>query len=138
LRDEVLKEMIFFQKIVKLAAFVGGFRLRPAVAGLRRDKTAWLVAAGTLMALWTGPLIRWGEQRQSLPRLVLFMLGAGLTFNLCRDITLLVLWPVVFAYFFVRVTEIWAMKRFGPLPQLVTVAPATAGPVQVFAGQLSQ
>ena len=95
------------------------------------------VAAGILMALWSGLLIRWWEQRQSLLRLMLFMLGAGLTFNLGRDITLLVLWPVIFAYFFVRLTEIWAMKRFGPLPQLATVAPANAGPVQVLAGQLS-
>jgi oligosaccharide repeat unit polymerase len=95
------------------------------------------VAVGVLMALWTGLLIRWWEQRQSLLRLMLFMLGAGLTFNLGRDITLLVLWPVIFAYFFVRLTEIWAMKRFGPLPQLVTVAPANARPVQVLAGQLS-
>jgi hypothetical protein len=96
------------------------------------------VAVGILMALWTGLLIRWWEQRQSLLRLMLFMLGAGLTFNLGRDISLLVLWPVIFAYFFVRLTEIWAMKRFGPLPQLVTVAPANARPVQVLAGQLSQ
>jgi hypothetical protein len=92
------------------------------------------VAAGILMALWTGLLIRWWEQRQSLLRLMLFMLGAGLTFNLGRDISLLVLWPVIFAYFFVRLTEIWAMKRFRPLPQLVTVAPANAGPVQASAG----
>jgi hypothetical protein len=43
------------------------------------------------MALWTGLLIRWWEQRKSLLRLVLFMLDAGL--NLGRDINLLVLWP---------------------------------------------
>ena len=89
------------------------------------------VAAGILMALWTGLLIRWWEQRKSLLRLVLFMVGAGLTFNLGRDITLLVLWPVIFAYCFVRLTEIWATKRFGQLPQLATVAPADAQPVQV-------
>lgn len=96
------------------------------------------MAAGMLMALWAGLLIRWWEQRQSLLRFMLFMLGAGLTFNLGRDITLLVLWPVVFAYFFIRLTEIWATKRFGRPPQLTTVVPANAGPVQVFAGQLSQ
>jgi hypothetical protein len=96
------------------------------------------VAAGILMVLWSGLLIRWWEQRQSLLRLMLFMIGAGLTFNLGRDITLLVLWPAIFAYFFVRLTEIWAMKRFGALSQLATVAPANAGPVQVLAGQLSQ
>jgi len=90
------------------------------------------------MALWTGLLIRWWEQRQSLLRFMLFMLGAGLTFNLGRDITMLVLWPVIFAYFFIRLTEIWARKRFGRPPQLTTVGPPSAGPVQVFAGQLSQ
>jgi len=93
------------------------------------------VAAGILMALWTGLLIRWWEQRQSLLRLVLFMLGAGLTFNLGRDISLLVLWPVIFAYFFVRLAEICATRRFGQLPQLTTVAPTDAGPV--LAGRLS-
>jgi uncharacterized membrane protein YadS len=79
------------------------------------------------MAFWTGLLIRWWEQRKSLLRLALFMLGAALTFNLGRDITLLVLWPVVFAYFFVRLIEIWATRRFGRPPQ--TVAFPSAGPV---------
>ena len=69
------------------------------------------VAASMLMALWTGVLIYWWEQRKSLLRLVLFMLGAGLTFNLGRDISLLVLWPVIFAYFFVRLAEMWATRR---------------------------
>jgi len=96
------------------------------------------VAAGILMALWTGVLIRWWEQRKSLLRLALFMIGAGLTFNLGRDITLLVLWPAVFAYFFVRLTEIWATRRFRQLPQLATVVPANVGPMQVIAGRLSQ
>ena len=89
------------------------------------------VAAGILMAFWAGLLIRWWEQRKSLLRLALFMLGAGLTFNLGRDITLLVLWPVVFAYFFVRLAEIWATRRFHALPQTATVAPADARPALV-------
>jgi len=88
------------------------------------------VAAGILMAFWTGLLIRWWEQRKSLLRLVLFMVGASLTFNLGRDITLLVLWPVIFAYCFVRLTEIWA-RRFGQLPQVATVAPADPRPLRV-------
>lgn len=94
------------------------------------------VAAGILMAFWTGLLIRWWEQRRSLLRLMLFMLGASLTFNLGRDITLLVLWPVIFAYCFIRLGEIWATKRFGELPQTATVSSAGAGPV--LAGRLSQ
>ncbi len=93
------------------------------------------VAAGMLMALWTGLLIRWWEQRQSLLRLMLFMLGAGITFNLGRDITLLVLWPVVFAYCFVRVGEVLATRRFRGLPQLATVVPADSGAMHVIAGQ---
>ena len=94
------------------------------------------IAAGILMAVWSGLLIRWWEQRKSLLRLALFMLGIGLTFNLGRDITLLVLWPVVFAYLFVRLIEIWATKRFGRLPQVQTVASPSAG--QLLAGQLTQ
>ncbi len=94
------------------------------------------VAAGILMALWTGLLIRWWKQRRSLLRFVLFMLGAGLTFNLGRDISLLVIWPLVFAYFFIRLAEIWATKRFGKVPQTATVAPADAAPV--LASRLSQ
>ena len=81
------------------------------------------VAAGIIMALWTALLIRWWQQRNSLPRLVFFMLGTGLTFNLGRDITLLVLWPVVFAYCFVRLIEIWTSKQFGAAPQVTTQAP---------------
>jgi hypothetical protein len=96
------------------------------------------VAAGILMALWIGLLIRWWEQRRSLLRLVLFMLGAGLTFNLGRDISMLVLWPVIFGYCFVRLTERWALRRFGQQPQMITAVPANAGPVPVIAGRLSQ
>ena len=93
------------------------------------------IAAAIIMALWTALLIHWWHQRSSLPRLVLFMLGSGLTFNLGRDITLLVLWPVVFAYCFVRVGEVLATRRFRGLPQLATVVPADSGAMQVAAGQ---
>jgi oligosaccharide repeat unit polymerase len=86
------------------------------------------VAAGIMMALWTGLLVRWWQQRNSLLRLMLFMLGAGLTFNLGRDITLLVLWPVVFAYCFVRLIEIWTSKNPGSLPQVSPKAPPFTAP----------
>jgi hypothetical protein len=89
------------------------------------------VAAGILMAIWIGLLIRWWEQRKSLLRLVLFMLGAGLTFNLGRDISLLVLWPVIFAYFFVRFAEICAKQPVRQLSQLPPVAPGDARPVRM-------
>jgi hypothetical protein len=87
-------------------------------------------AAGMIMALWIALLIRWWEQRQSLLRLVLFMLGAGLTFNLGRDISLLVIWPVIFAYCFVRLIEILAMARFRPVRQPPSFTPANVRPVQ--------
>ena len=96
------------------------------------------VAAGIIMALWSGLLIRWWEQRRSLLRLVLFMLGAGLTFNLGRDITLLVLWPVIFAYCFVRVAEFWGAKPVSQPPQVATFAHDNLRPVQVPAGRLSR
>jgi hypothetical protein len=100
------------------------------------------MAAAVLMALWTALLIRWWHQRNSLPRLVLFMLGAGLTFNLGRDITLLVLWPVVFAYCFVRLIEIWTTKRVGAGPQktkqLPDFAPNNFQPLQASRGRLRQ
>jgi hypothetical protein len=95
------------------------------------------VAAAMLMAIWTGLLIRWWEQRHSLLRLVLFMLGTGLTFNLGRDITLLVLWPAIFAYVFVRLAEIWAAGRFKQLPNVSTIGPSVAGPAQAVAGRLN-
>ena len=81
------------------------------------------VVAGMIMALWTALLIRWWQQRDSLLRLMLFMLGAGLTFNLGRDITLLVLWPVVFSYCFVRLIEIWTAKQSHAAPQITTQSP---------------
>jgi hypothetical protein len=84
------------------------------------------LAAGVIMALWTGLLIRWWQQRDSLLRLMLFMLGAGLTFNLGRDITLLVLWPIVFSYFFVRLIEIWTAKHSRVATQDTTHAPSFA------------
>ncbi len=96
------------------------------------------VAAGILMALWIGLLIRWWEQRKSLLRLVLFMLGAGLTFNLGRDISMLVLWPAIFGYCFVRLTERWAARRFRPLPQMTSAVPANSGTMQAVGGRLSQ
>jgi len=95
------------------------------------------IAAGILMAIWTGFLIRWWGQRKSLLRLVLFMLGAGLTFNLGRDITLLVLWPVIFAYFFVRFAEISAVGRFKHLQQMPALGPSVPGPTQMVAGRLN-
>jgi hypothetical protein len=57
-----------------------------------------VLAAAFLMALWTGLLARLWRQRFHIQRLLLFLVGCGLTFNTGRDITLLVLWPFVFGY----------------------------------------
>lgn len=63
------------------------------------------IAPAMLMALWCSLLARWWQQRASVLRLCLFLLGLGVTFSLGRDITSLTLWPVAFAYMFVRVLE---------------------------------
>jgi hypothetical protein len=100
------------------------------------------IVAGIIMALWTGLLIRWWQQRDSLLRLMLFMLGAGLTFNLGRDITLLVLWPVVFSYCLVRFIEIWTAKQSRAAPRVTIHTPGFASanlqPASVSAGRLRQ
>ena len=69
------------------------------------------LASALLMSTWAGLLARWWLQRESLLRCFLFLVGLGLTFNLGRDITLLVLWPVVFGYFIVRLVELIIYRR---------------------------
>jgi len=64
-----------------------------------------VIAAALIMACWTGFLAKLWMQRDQLPRAALFMVGVGLTFNMGRDITLLVLWPFVFGYLGVRLYE---------------------------------
>jgi len=64
-----------------------------------------VIAAALIMACWAGFLGRLWMQRDQLPRAALFMVGIGLTFNMGRDITLLVLWPFVFGYIGVRLYE---------------------------------
>ncbi len=66
-----------------------------------------VLASALLMAGWIGILGRLWMQRARLVRACLFLLGLGLTFNLGRDITLLVVFPFVFAYIGVRIYEIW-------------------------------
>lgn len=56
-----------------------------------------------LMALWTGLLARLWCQRASILRCFVFLAGLGLTFNLGRDITLLVLWPMVFGMMLIAI-----------------------------------
>jgi hypothetical protein len=64
-----------------------------------------VVAAAFLMTCWTGILARLWLQRDRIPRLFLFIVGCGLTFNMGRGITLLVLWPFCFGMIGVLVCE---------------------------------
>ena len=63
------------------------------------------------MSIWAGLLARLWLQKDSLLRCFLFIAGLGLTFNLGRDITLLVLWPVVFGYLVTRLIELITYRR---------------------------
>jgi hypothetical protein len=60
----------------------------------------WLgpIAAALLMAGWIAVLGRLDLAGDDIGRLVLYMVGMVLTFNMARDITLLVLYPFVFGY----------------------------------------
>ncbi|MDO7840928.1 hypothetical protein [Sphingomonas immobilis] len=63
-----------------------------------------------LMAIWAAWLARLREQK-SLTRTCLFLVGMGLTFNLGRNITLLVLWPMVFGFMLVLGLEFYFRHR---------------------------
>lgn len=68
------------------------------------------IFSAMLMALWSGWLSRLYAQG-TVTRVCLFLVGMGLTFNLGRNITLLVLWPMVFAFGLVLVLEYYARRR---------------------------
>ncbi|QVL33769.1 hypothetical protein KIH39_07635 [Telmatocola sphagniphila] len=55
-------------------------------------------AAALLMGIWVQILAKLWSQRYLQHRLALFLIGLGLTFNMGRDITSLVLFPFLFAY----------------------------------------
>jgi hypothetical protein len=69
------------------------------------------LVSALLMSTWAGVLARWWLQRDSLLRCFLFLAGLGLTFNLGRDITLLVLWPVIFGYLITRLVELITYRQ---------------------------
>lgn len=62
-------------------------------------------AVGMLMGAWVGILNRVRVQG-GVPRAALFLVGLGLTFNLGRDITFLVLFPFVFGQ-----VCVWGLER---------------------------
>lgn len=63
-----------------------------------------------IVALWSGWLARLLAQG-TVPRVCLFLVGMGLTFNLGRNVSFLVLWPMVFAAILVMVLERFGEKR---------------------------
>ncbi|BAY21841.1 hypothetical protein NIES2100_15990 [Calothrix sp. NIES-2100] len=69
------------------------------------------IAPAILMALWAAFLGYLWSQRASILRLALFLIGLGVTPNLGRDITLLVLWPMIFGYIIVRCLEHFEHRR---------------------------
>lgn len=64
-------------------------------------------AAALLMAIWVAVLARYDLTGNRFGRLPLYLLGLVLTFNLGRDITFLVAFPLVFGYALIRLAEAW-------------------------------
>jgi hypothetical protein len=69
------------------------------------------MAAALLMSLWVAVLARLDLTIQALGRLPLYSLGLILTFNMGRDITLIVLYPFVFG-----ALVVWWLSRHQPQP----------------------
>lgn len=64
-----------------------------------------VISAALLFALWAAFLARLWCQQASPFRLMLFMIGMGLTFNTGRDLSFLVLFPFVFGFMAVKIVE---------------------------------
>ena len=56
------------------------------------------IAAALLMAIWVAVLARQDLMGNDIGHLLLYAIGLVLTFNMGRDITLLVLYPFVFGW----------------------------------------
>ncbi|NEQ84755.1 MAG: hypothetical protein F6K26_32785 [Moorea sp. SIO2I5] len=69
------------------------------------------MGAAILMAAWASFMGRLWAQQFSTLRLGLFLICLGLTFNLGREFTLLVLWPALFGYVFVLMLERYGSKK---------------------------
>lgn len=73
------------------------------------------VSMGISMAIWTGLLARFWAQG-TVARVCLFLIGIGLTFNLGRNVVMITLWPMVFAYVGVLLAEYLTKKPSPSLP----------------------
>ena len=71
------------------------------------------MAAAAILAAWVCLLGRFWLQRRDINRLLLCLLGMGLTINMGRDLTLLVVFPLVFAYIGIRIYEHFFQTRNG-------------------------
>jgi hypothetical protein len=56
------------------------------------------IAAALLMAIWVAVLARQDLMGNDIGHLLLYAIGLVLTFNMGRDITLLVIYPFVFGW----------------------------------------
>jgi len=65
------------------------------------------IAAAALMALWAAVLARQDLMATGPSRLMLYAVGLALTFNMGRDITLLVIYPFCFGYLLLLATKKW-------------------------------
>lgn len=68
------------------------------------------IFSAALMGLWCAFLARLWAQGTIL-RACLFLFGIGLTFNLGRNITMFVLWPMALAYILVIIAEYFSRHR---------------------------
>lgn len=73
------------------------------------------LAAALLMAAWVALLARFDLAGARFGRPALYFMGLVLTFNMGRDITLLVVYPLVFGYLIVRLGE--QFVRVSPSPR---------------------
>ena len=65
------------------------------------------IASAFLMAIWVAVLARQDLMARDLGHLLLYAIGLVLTFNMGRDITLLVIYPFVFGWILLN----WLNKK---------------------------
>ena len=63
------------------------------------------MAAALIMSVWSAILARQDRQGNNISHLLLYSIGLVLTFNMGRDITLLVIYPFVFAWILVKLVS---------------------------------
>jgi hypothetical protein len=71
------------------------------------------IAAALIMAYWVAILARQDLLGAETGRLFLYAIGLILTFNMGRDITLLVIYPFLFGYLLLLVTKSWTTGASG-------------------------